>query len=132
MNEAVLDASVVLKWFATREVGVEPARSLRAAFEAGSLSVVAPPLLYIEVVNVAGRWRWKRAALVELAHALLALPLEIRQPSLGSIAEWTARGLTAYDASYVAIAQAEAIPLITDDALILSTAPSIARSLTEV
>ncbi|TAM56250.1 PIN domain-containing protein [bacterium] len=134
MNQAVLDASVVLKWFQPEtERHAAAARSLRADFQAGTLAVIAPPLLYVEIVNVAGRrWRWERAALVDLAHALQALRFDVRQPALGSVAEWTARGLTAYDATYVALAQAEAIPLVTDDEQILALAPAASRALAGV
>jgi predicted nucleic acid-binding protein len=124
---------VILKWFLHEEPNARPAQALRRAFEEGTLIVFVPPLLHIEVVNVAGRrWRWRRAGLVELAHALTALPFEVRNPALGAVADWTGRGLTAYDACYVALAAAEAIPLITDDELILSTAPNVARSLAEI
>ena len=99
MTEVVLDASVVIKWFrAEGERHVEPARALRAAFEAGELIVFAPPLLRLEIVNVAGRrWQWGEAALVNLAAglgidgvwaaaALEAEPLavdEVRRPPVG-------------------------------------------------
>lgn len=131
MIEAVLDAPVILKWF--REEGerhVAAARSLRAAFEAGELLVSAPPLLRLEIVNVAGRrWRWDEAALLDLAAALDELGFEFREPELGRVARWTARGLTAYDAAYVALADAEALRLVTDDDLILAAAPQIAVAL---
>lgn len=131
MTEAVLDASVVLKWFRGEGEGhLAPARSLRAAFEAGRLVVFAPPLLRLELVNVAGRrWSWDEVALIELASALDELRFELREPELEGVARWTARGLTAYDAAYVALAEAEALPLITDDELILTVAPRIAHAL---
>ncbi len=131
MIEAVLDASVVLKWFRSDgERNVEQARSLRAAFEAGDLAVFAPPLLCLEIINVAGRrWRWSEGALIRLAVALDEVGFELREPTLERVAEWTARGLTAYDAAYVALAGAEAMHLVTDDDLIVRTAPAIARAL---
>jgi hypothetical protein len=59
VTEVVLDAPVVLKWFRVEgERHLDPARSLRAAFEAGELIVFAPPLLRLEIVNLAGR-RWR-------------------------------------------------------------------------
>lgn len=131
MTEAVLDASVILKWFRGRgERNLAAARSLRAAFEAGELLVLAPPLLRLEIVNVAGRrWSWDETSLVELAAALDELGFELREPGLADVARWTAKGLTAYDASYVALAETEALRLITDDDLILSVAPQIAVAL---
>jgi predicted nucleic acid-binding protein len=129
--EVVLDASVVLKWFRSEGEGHVPAaRSVRTAFEAGGLLVVAPALLRLEIVNVAGRrWRWDEQGLLELAAALDDLGFELREPELGGVARWTARGLTAYHAAYVATAEAEAIPLVTDDDLILSVAPKLATPL---
>ncbi len=131
MTEAVLDASVILKWFRGEgERHLAAARSLRAAFEAGKLLVLAPPLLRLEIVNVAGRrWSWDETVLVELAVALDELGLELKEPELDHVARWTARGLTAYDAAYVALAEAEALQLITDDDLILTVAPHVAIAL---
>ena len=131
MTEAVLDASVVLKWFRGKgERNVVAARALRRAFEAGELLVFAPPLLRLEIVNVAGRrWRWDEDALVALAAALDHLGFLLREPELDRVARWTARGLTAYDAAYVAIAEMEAVALVTDDDLVLAVAPEIAAPL---
>jgi predicted nucleic acid-binding protein len=131
VTEAVLDASVVLKWFrAEGERNLAAARSLRTSFETGELVVFAPPLLRLEIVNVAGRrWRWPETALVELAGALDELGFELREPELGRVARWTARGLTAYDAAYVALAEAEKIRLVTDDDLVVTVAPAVATAL---
>ncbi len=133
MTEVVLDASVVLKWFrAEGERHVGPARSLRTAFEAGELIVFTPPLLRLEIVNVAGRrWRWGESALVELAAALDELGFELIEPELGRVAYWTARGLTAYDAAYVAVAETDGTSLVTDDDLIVAVAGEIATALAD-
>ena len=134
MTEAVVDASVVLKWFQVEgESHGQSARLVRARFERGDLSIVVPRLLHLEVLNVAGRrWRWQRKALLELVVALEDLRLDVRDPSPGAVAQWTARGLTAYDACYVALAEAEGIPLITDDDRILGTAPKLAAALSAI
>ena len=131
MTEAVLDASVVLKWFRGEdERHVAQARSLRAAFEVGDLFVVAPPLLRLEIVNVAARrWLWDEASLVDLAAALEELGFQLTEPELGRVARWAAKGLTAYDATYVALAEAEGLHLITDDDLIIALAPRVAVGL---
>jgi predicted nucleic acid-binding protein len=131
MTEVVLDASVVLKWFRREgERHVESARSLRASFEAGELIVLAPPLVHLEIVNVAGRrWHWGEAALVDLAVALEDLSFDVREPELTRVAKWTAEGLTAYDAAYVALAEGEGIQLVTDDDLIVRIAAGIAMAL---
>jgi predicted nucleic acid-binding protein len=133
VTEAVLDASVILKWFRGEgERNSAAARSLRAAFEAGELLVFAPPLLRLEIVNVAGRrWRWAEGALLELAAALDELGFELREPELARVARWTAHGLTAYDAAYVAVAEVETISLVTDDDRIVAAAPEVAVTLSD-
>jgi predicted nucleic acid-binding protein len=131
LNERVLDASVVVKWFHEEgERHHEQARTLRAAFEAGRAAVFAPPMLCLEILNVAARrWGWKEPALVELACTLGEVGFDFVEPEFDLVARWSARGLTACDAAYVALAEQERIPLITDDALILSTAGGIAEAL---
>jgi predicted nucleic acid-binding protein len=126
--EAVLDASVILKWFRIEdERHGSAAKDLRARFEAGELRVWAPPLLKLEIMNVAGRrWNWGEEWLARLADDLLGIGLEFREPGLLRAAHWTSRGLTAYDGAYVALAEEESIPLITDDSTILSIAQPIA------
>jgi predicted nucleic acid-binding protein len=133
VTDAVLDASVVLKWFRDEgERNIDAARSLRRAFEAGSLVIFAPPLLWLEIINVAGRrWRWTEERLVELVAALEELGFIRTEPPLDRVARWTARGLTAYDAAYVALAEQESISLVTDDDLIVSVAPLIATALAD-
>jgi predicted nucleic acid-binding protein len=134
VTEAVLDASVVLKWLTrTRAQGSTHARRLREQHERGGLWIVVPSLLFLEVVNVAGRkWDWPGDALLELAGALERLELEVAEPELPSVAGWVGRGLTAYDAVYVALAEERGIPLVTDDRTVLGIAGEVARPLVPV
>lgn len=131
MSEVVLDASVVLKWFRSEGEGrLEQALELRRRFEEGKLAVFAPPLLWLEIVNVAARrWRWSMESLDELAKQLPLLGFEIVEPDLSAIAHWAGAGLTAYDAAYVAIAEWADVQLITDDSGIVEVAPLLATSL---
>ena len=132
MNEAVLDASVVLKWFAAEQRGSSEARELREDYEAGRLSVVVPDLMFLELLNVAGRrWKWDEEALFELAEALDDLSFDTGDPEHQLVAEWVARGLTAYDAVYVALAEQRSLPLVTDDEKILELASGISGPLVE-
>lgn len=132
MNEIVLDTSVVLKWFAQEQRGSEAARELRDEYEAGRLSVTVPALLFLELLNVAGRrWGWDEAALLELADSLDDLLFEVAEPELQLVASWVARGLTAYDAVYVALAEERGQPLVTDDQTIVAIAGELARPLVE-
>jgi len=127
----VLDASVVLKWFERGdEANVDAARRLRKEFQAGELRVVAPPLLWLEILNVAARrWHWSSSQLDQLAASLPELGFEEIEPELEGVAEWAAQGLTAYDAAYVATAEEAGIPLITDDAEICRIAPDASEPL---
>jgi predicted nucleic acid-binding protein len=131
MSEVVLDASVVLKWFRSDgERHVAEARALRSSYEAGELVVWAPPLLPLEILNVAGsRWQLEEDALVALAGALDDVGFELVEPPLEAIARWIARGLTAYDAAYVAVAEAAAVKLVTDDDHVLGAAPELTTPL---
>jgi predicted nucleic acid-binding protein len=130
LTDVVLDASVVLKWFAAEQRGSVEARELRNEYEAGRLSVAVPALLFLEVLNVAGRrWSWEEDALVDLADAVDDLLFELGEPELKSVASWVARGLTAYDAAYVAVAEERGVDLVTDDDVILTVAGEVARPL---
>jgi predicted nucleic acid-binding protein len=133
VREAVLDASVVLKWFHRGgEVHVEAAEALRADFEAGELRVIAPPLLWLEIINVAARrWRWASSQLEALAASLSELGFELVEPEPEAIARWAGRGLTAYDAAYVAVAEETGVPVITDDAQICPLAKGLSEPLRE-
>lgn len=129
MRECVLDASVVLEWFSSPPGSSgRSSRRLRSEFEAGQLEVLAPSLIHLEILNVAGRrWGWGADALQELAEALDDLSLDLIDPELPAVARWAAAGLTAYDAAYVAVAEAAAVPLLTRDETILGRAPGIAQ-----
>ncbi|MBA3423788.1 MAG: type II toxin-antitoxin system VapC family toxin [Rubrobacter sp.] len=131
MIEVVLDASVVLKWFvAESEVGSSQARAVRSRYEDGGLLVAVPSLMFLEVVNIAGRrWSWDEVQLLELAGALDNLGFDVAEPELRLVTAWTARGLTAYDSTYVALAEERASPLLTDDQRVLDVAPALARPL---
>ena len=129
-SRAVLDASVVLKWFAGDERHADLARRVGDAFETGHLTVLAPPLLRTEVLNVAGRsWTWDERPLLDLAEEIDGMGFAYSEPDLAEVARWTARGLTAYDATYVALAEREGVPLITDDDQIVARASEIAAPL---
>ena len=131
MNDAVLDASVVLKWFrADGERHVKQALALRGLFQHGKLGIVVPPLLGVETLNVAARgWGLNEQELVEFVRTLERFRFDVREPDLEEVARWASRGLSAYDATYVALAEAEELPLVTDDDELMALAPLVARPL---
>ncbi len=132
MREVVLDASVVLKWFhSDGEGNLEPALELKEQFGEGKLHVLVPPLIWLEILNVAARkWRWQNAELSELAASLPDIGFETVEPELEAVAHWSGTGLTAYDAAYVTVAEGAGISLVTDDSKIVRSAPDVALALT--
>ena len=131
MTEVVLDASVVAKWFSPRtEEGQADAHLIRKRYGAGELLVVVPPLLFLELINLAARrWAWEEAAVLTMTISLEELDFEVGESELAAVAAWASRGLTAYDAAYVALAEARGIRLVTDDQRILEVAPGIAMGM---
>jgi predicted nucleic acid-binding protein len=129
--EAVLDASVVLKWFNTAgEQHLAQAQQLRASFERGELLVVVPPLLFLELLNTgARRWKWDGPRLERWAQLLTRFGFEVREPPLPAVARWAGRGLTAYDACYLALAEERKTVVITADDRMLALGGSHVRSL---
>lgn len=128
MIEIVLDASIVVQWFSPKnEPGAGRARALRDRYRRGEILVTVPRLLFLEIINVAGRrWSWSEDRLTDLAVSLEELDFAIGRPDLAGVAAWTARGLTAYDAAYVTLAEERGTALITDDERIIEVAPEIA------
>jgi predicted nucleic acid-binding protein len=57
------------------------------------------------------------------------LGFELIEPELSGVAYWAASGLTAYDATYVAIAEQTGTQLVSDDAEIVRMAPELAAAL---
>jgi predicted nucleic acid-binding protein len=132
LKEVVLDASVLWKWFTpSRERGLAETRQLALEYRQGGLAIAVPSLVFLEVLNIAGRrLHAGQSELLELATTLEDLRFQVIEPDLSSVAEWVALGLTAYDAVYVALAAELGRELITDDSEVLEVAPRIARSLT--
>ena len=133
MTDVVLDASVVAKWFrSTNERRVAEARGLRTTYGNGEVGVIAPSLLPLELINIAGRkWHWARVQLEALAHEIEELGFEFVEPDLRSVARLTAAGLTAYDAAYVAIAEDHELQFVTDDERLAAAVPHVAIALAD-
>ncbi len=131
MREAVLDASVLVKWIkGAGEADVPAARALRTQYRRGELSVVVPYLVFLEIVNAAvRRWSWSPDQLSGMVRALLKARFRIGQPALERVAYWAGRGLTAYDACYVALAEERRTVVITADERILTVAGQLAKPL---
>ena len=118
-QKAIVDASVVAKWF-LEERHSEEARLLRDSFAKGLLSLAVPSLLFYETLNVlryAGLYG--EDELAEVSRALSEYGFDVWAPS-GKLHEDTARmslryDITVYDASYVALAMHLGATLYTAD-----------------
>jgi len=117
----VADASVILKWQLDDEDCIPQATALRDDFYArGAVSVIAPHLLVYEVVNgIATAARQKRIApdkAIEALSNLMALGVELKEVEPLRVLEASLRyNLSAYDAAYFALAEAENCDLWTGD-----------------
>jgi predicted nucleic acid-binding protein len=129
-----VDASVAVKWILDEERS-ERARALYEMVIRTSLSIVAPPLLPLEVTNIL-RQRMRTTSGLSLVQAtqhlndFLALPIEFHNPV--GLHSWAlvladALGLPAtYDAHYLALAEQLGCELWTDDRrLIRQVTPSL-------
>lgn len=117
----VADASVVLKWQLDDEDCIPQATALRDDFFArGAVNVIAPHLLVYEVVKgIATAAKQRRVApdkAIEALSNLMALGVELKEVKPLRVLEASLRyGLTAYDAAYLALAEAEKCDLWTGD-----------------
>jgi predicted nucleic acid-binding protein len=125
-SKAVFDASVILRAVVD---SAEDAKSWLDRLVAGDVTAVVPDLLYAEVANAFliglrnGRLRLDQA--IDSLAAVAELPFEVRPCRLVfGIAFATAVpfGLTAYDAHYFALAEAEGAVLVTADRALAAAA----------
>jgi predicted nucleic acid-binding protein len=129
-EEAVADASVVVKWFLEEEFS-DQARWLRDDFVRGKVLLWVPSLLFYEVLNALWRsGRFTGNELVLASRSLSKFGLEAQEPlgrALEEIAERTGKEVPTYDASYLALASVKGIGLYTADEHLVKTCPEIAR-----
>lgn len=119
----VVDASVAFKWLIpdAAEEDVPAAKALLVDHMEGRVEIAAPALLYYEVANILlfGRSRPRVEEAAEALSDLFFIPLVVAAPT-PDVAEAALRlatqlGLSYYDASYVALAEALDCVLITAD-----------------
>lgn len=117
----VVDASVSLKWALDDEDAVAEAIALRDAAIAGQFEMVAPSLWIYEVTNgliVAVRRRRlaSEAEGMQALNHLLGLGVRLADPEATAVYDYALRyGIAAYDAAYLALAEALEAPLWTGD-----------------
>jgi predicted nucleic acid-binding protein len=116
--ERVVDASVVVKVLVDEELSEEARRFFRTP----ALRLYTPDFIYLECTNAL--WKHVRRFNMPLQNAQQTLfrlrrlrlhPVSV-PPVLQSVIQLASRyGISAYDATYVSLAQAFAIPLVTAD-----------------
>jgi len=128
LKRIVIDASVVLKWYLDDEDNGRPAVSLLERYVSQELDIIAPSLLGYEVINglaIAKKRGRIRADKLQMAVQGF-MDLEISQEHISSfypkvIHFYNIYNVSAYDASYLALADEESIPLITADERLYNT-----------
>lgn len=120
----VVDASVVVKWFIS-----EPLSDRALRLRDPSFDLCSPELLKLEVGStlwkLARRGAIDSATLEHIARLLDRAPIRfVADASLAAAALGLARRLDhpIYDCVYLALAQAEAAPLVTDDSSLIERA----------
>ncbi len=119
MERAVVDASIIVKWFVDEDGSME-AVALRDRYVEGELEIIAPSLLHYEVLNALHcKKLFMLPELCEISSALDSYSFDLRQ--LNDECAKTALRIAAensvsiYDASYAALARIESAPFYTAD-----------------
>ncbi len=111
----IVDASVLVPALMPAAKDFDDANTL-AALDDPTLDVIAPSLIDLEVIYSAARRRgMTERELLGVVHRLQSITITRIDPKLEDIARWCARGLSAYDASYAALAEELDAELLSRD-----------------
>lgn len=138
-DAAVLDSSVVIKWFREHEALREQALIVRRAYLEGQLKVFVPDLLFYEIANVL---RYKSDLSEEQVLVAVQTLFDMRLEQVSMTPRLLARAIeiayecdvTVYDAIFVVSAESvNAVLLTADEGLVAACKPlSRVRSLAEI
>jgi predicted nucleic acid-binding protein len=123
VSEIVIDASVLLKAYFRDEQGHVEAQELVKIYARGDYSFIAPSLITYEIKNACSIAHRKGRIQLDLARQVMGemTSLEIQKMDVINLKERIFEiacqfNLSAYDASYIALAEAQKCPFITGDA----------------
>lgn len=129
----VLDASVVIKGFLNERLSDRATELLATGEEPGRLALEAPDLLYVECANIL--WKHVRRGVLDGAEAseharsvsaLRLRPTPVQELAPTALALAIEHDISAYDASYVALARSLDCELVTaDERLVNKLAPKL-------
>ena len=121
MNGCVLDTSVIVKWFSGEdEPDLDAALRLRDEIVSGTCAVKVPGLLFYELAN-ALRYNpnFSCTDVNEAVQAVIRMEFSVHGADLQTLnrAVEIAFGsnVTVYDATFLALAEAEGVPFVTAD-----------------
>lgn len=123
MRRVVLDAGVLLGWFDA----ASPHRSLRAEYEAGTLTVIAPQGVVADALGTLAAQGVPGDVLARIGTELHRIGLQLQDPPIEALATWLGKGLLSGQAAYPALAASLEVPLVTDDPELQRVADGIPR-----
>lgn len=128
-QKKIIDASVVVKWFAQEELS-EKAVLLKHKYVAGEISLIAPELLFLELTNALRYKKFDENKLKESNNELFNLELDIVPLDNNllnkSIEISSKHNLSIYDSVYCALAEINGAELITADDKLSKTPNGVA------
>ncbi|MGI6631857.1 MAG: type II toxin-antitoxin system VapC family toxin [Bacillota bacterium] len=123
---AVVDASVVAKWFLKDEIACSAAVQMKEDFVEGRISIVAPSLFVYEMASLLGvsvkRGRLTAQDAIDAFEELTAMRIPLIEHSTITplaVSMAAANGHSAYDNAYVALAMALNSQFYTADKVLL-------------